>query len=158
RLEALEAPARELCELVAVLDRPASGALLERCRARDPHTPRWLDALVRHGVLIRTEVEGQELLALSDPGASRVIRGELEPGRRRALHAAVAEALGAKRRRASNALEVAHHLRSAGEAAAAWPLFVQAARRAARDGKPTEVLEICERAEEVRAAGEAALP
>ncbi|MEZ4234984.1 MAG: YhjD/YihY/BrkB family envelope integrity protein [Myxococcota bacterium] len=156
-LAALEPAARDLCELLAVLDRPAAPALLERCRPHDPDAAKRIDQLVKQRLLLRTTQEGEpEEVWLADPCTARVVRAGLPPGRLRALHAALAEALGARRRR-TNALEVARHLTAAGEAASAFPLYVQAAKRAAREGRFAEVLDVCEAAEQVREAGQAAL-
>ena len=69
------------------------------------------------------------------------MRSGLDPERRRALHGLLARALTARRR--ANALEVAVHLQAAGDLAAAWPTYVRAAKRAARDGRYSEVIEIC---------------
>lgn len=156
QLGALDPASRELCELLAILDRPGAPGLLERSRRGDPDAARRIDALVKQRVLVRTEVESQEEVGLADPCMARVIRSGLAPERAAELHAAIAEALGARRRRA-NALEVARHLRAAGDEGAAYPLYVQAARRAAREGRFAEVLDICDAADAVRDAGEAAL-
>jgi eukaryotic-like serine/threonine-protein kinase len=156
-LDALDPAARELCELLAVLDRPGAPALLERCCPDDPDTAKRIDQLVKQRVLLRTSLDGdQEEVWLADPCTARVVRTRLRPPRLRVLHAALADALGARKRR-SNALEVARHLKAAGDAAGAFPLYVQAARRAAREGRFAEVLDICDAADQVRAQGEAGL-
>ncbi len=151
QLDDLEAGAREVCELLAVLGRPASAALLERARPGRTDTGRFVDLLVDEGLLIRQRTEEQEAVSWRDPGAARVVRAELGPDRRKVLHAAVADALGAKKRRAHNALEIATHLEAAGDDLQALPLYVQAARRVAREGRPVEVLDICEAGERTAA-------
>ncbi|MEQ1503399.1 MAG: serine/threonine-protein kinase [Myxococcota bacterium] len=166
RIDELDGASRELCELLAVLDRPAAPGLLERCRGDDPDTGRRIDGLVSQRILSsripRSTAGGwiadetQEEVQLADPCAARVIRSELPPDRSRTLHGAVAQALAARKRRA-NALEVARHLRASGDEGAAYPLYVQAARRAAREARFGEVLDICDAADEVRELGEGAV-
>jgi tetratricopeptide (TPR) repeat protein len=151
QLDDLEPGARDVCELLAVLGRPASAALLERGRGGATDTPRHVDHLVDLGLLVRQSAEEQEVVGWRDPGAARVVRAELAPDRRRALHAAIADALGAKKRRTHNAFEVASHLEAAGEHVQALPLYVQAARRVAREGRPVEVLDVCEAGERTAA-------
>ncbi|MEQ1565901.1 MAG: protein kinase [Myxococcota bacterium] len=158
----LDPAGRELVEVLALLDRPASAALLERCRATDgprspADVPRKIDHLIDHQVLRRTEIDADEQVTLRDPCAARVVRSTLDARRKQELHARIATALSARKRRA-NALEVARHLKAAGDDAAAYPLYIQAARRAAREGRFGEVIETCDAAEAVREAGEAALP
>lgn len=157
KLKGLDAGAREVVELLALLDRPAASALLERCSSDPMRMPRRLDALVRHEVLLRTTVDAKELLRLAHPCAARVVRNGLSEQRARERHAAIATALGARRRRA-NALEVGRHKQAAGDAAGALPLYVQAARRAARAGLFGEVLDITDRAASIREEAEATLP
>jgi len=152
----LDPEQRDVCELLAVLDRPASTGLLERCRPHDSDTPRVLDALVRLGIMSRTAVDAREVVTLVDPYTARVLRSELSPERRRDIHHAIGKALAARRRRSSGE-EVAFHLRMAGDHAGAYPLYVQAARRVARDGRFAEVIDLCSVADELRAAGEAEL-
>ncbi len=151
QLDDLEPGAREVCELLAVLGRPASVALLERGRSGSADTSRHVDHLLAADILVRRTSGDQEAMGWRDPGAARVVRAELAPERRRALHAAVADALGARKRRTHNALEVATHLDAAGESAQALPLYVQAARRVAREGRPVEVLDVTEAGERAAA-------
>ncbi|HHO52585.1 MAG TPA: hypothetical protein ENK18_17375 [Deltaproteobacteria bacterium] len=156
-IEALDPRPREIIQLMSLLDRPASAALIEGCRPDDPATPRLLDELVRQRLLSRATVEHQEVLSLHDPCAARIVRSGLQPEQRQRLHGALASALIARRRRA-NALEIARHLQEAGDLAAAWPTYIQAARRAARDGRFSEVLEICSAAAEIAPGAAAGLP
>src|SRR5690606_3171634 len=79
RVEQLEPEDRELCELLALIDRPTSTSLLERCRSFDAGTQRRLDGLVKAQMLARVLSEDSghehddELLRLADPYAARVI-------------------------------------------------------------------------------------
>jgi tetratricopeptide (TPR) repeat protein len=161
KLQALEPEDRELCEVLALIDRPSAPALLERCRAlsqtsREADTQRRIDGLVKARVLARTHEEEQEQVRLADPYAARVIRATLRPEAKRRLHGVIAQALASRKRR-EGALEVATHLRAAGDDAGAYPLYVQAARRVAREGRFGEVLDICDAAEQVRAKAETLL-
>jgi tetratricopeptide (TPR) repeat protein len=160
RVDALDAPCRDLAELLALLDRPASEALLQRCVAGDPDAslgaPERIEAMVQRGVLARQTVDTQEVLAFAHPCGARVVRGTLDGHRKRHHHGRIARALRARRRRA-NALEVAHHRRLSGDVEGAYPLYVQAARRAAREGRFGEVLEICRQGQRLRAAAERSL-
>ncbi|MEN0065761.1 MAG: protein kinase [Myxococcota bacterium] len=141
---------REIVQLLALLDRPGSAALVERCFPNDRTIARSVDDLVGTGVLSRTMEEQQELVALADPCAPRVVRRLISPEVKPGLHLRLAQALQARRRR-SNALEVAHHLRAAGQVGEAWPRYIEAARRSAREGLYSEVIEICRHAEEIEA-------
>lgn len=160
RIEALDPASRDLCELLALLDRAASEGLLQRCVAGDPDAalavPGRLDMLVQSGVLVRQAAETAELLAFRHPCAARVVRGMLDGHGKRHQHGRIARALRARRRR-SNALEIAHHRRLSGDLEGAYPLYVQAARRAAREGRHNEVLEICRRGQALRSAAERSL-
>lgn len=151
-LDDLEPGAREVGELLAVVGRPVSVGLLERGREGAADTLRHVDHLVALGLFQRGApsapgAEDQEVVSWRDPGASRVVRAELAPERKQQLHAAVAVALGARKRRTHNALEIATHLEAAGDDDGALPLYVQAARRVAREGRALEVLDICEAGE-----------
>ncbi|MEO0605582.1 MAG: tetratricopeptide repeat protein, partial [Myxococcota bacterium] len=139
---------REIVQLLALLDRPAHAALIERCFPDDPTIARAIDDLVGIGLLARETHEQQELVSLADPCAPRVVRSLVAPPDKPGLHLRLAQSLQARRRR-TNALEVAHHLREAGRVAEAWPRYVQAARRAAREGLYSEVIEICRFAEAI---------
>ena len=149
QLDSLDGVGAEITQFLAILERAASSALLEKCASSHQNVPRLLDTLVKHEVLVRTTDEERELLQLSHPCAARVIRSRVSDEVLKARHRAVADALSARRRRAS-ALEIATHRQAGGQIAAAYPLYVQAARRAARSGAFSEVLDITARAEKLR--------
>ncbi len=173
-IDGLTPDALEVVRLLALLDRPASSAILGRCSGDPLEVGRVLDTLTRLGILV-TEVDEpntptgalgrrealretiREEYSFCDPSAARVIRNALDPETRRGLHHRIATALSARRRRAV-AKEVAHHLAAAGQHAEAYPLFISAARRAARNGTPNDVLALCQRAESLRADVEPGLP
>src|SRR5690606_19730000 len=121
----------------------------------DPTVPALLEELIRRDVLVRSVSEAGEELRLAHPCAASVLRRSMAEPVARARHRAVADALSSRRR--SSPFEVATHRERAGEPAAAYPLYLQAARRAARQGAHADVLEMCRRAEAVREAAEPAL-
>jgi tetratricopeptide (TPR) repeat protein len=148
RLAELDDEAAEVLELLAVLGRPSTSALLERC-STNRHVARLIDRLVRSNLLRRTEREHQEVLQFSHPCAARVIRNRLPKPRRVMRHRALADGLEGLRRRSAS-LEIATHSMKSGDLLRAYPLFIRAARRAAREGRYGEVLEICGRAQAIR--------
>ncbi|MEZ4316865.1 MAG: protein kinase [Myxococcota bacterium] len=156
-LATLTPEALELVQLLALLDRAAGASLLGRCTGDPLEAGRILDELARRGILVSETDETNERFAFGDPSTARVVRNGLDPELRRDLHSRIASTLSARRRRAV-ASEVAHHLAEAGQPAEAYPLFVAAARRAARNGTDVEVLDLCARAEALRAEAEATLP
>lgn len=172
RFAALDPASRALLELVAIVDPPAPLALIDRCardlpeiRAAtpsdaprgllDPTVPALLEELIRRDVLVRTASEAGEELRFAHPCAASVVRRSMAEEVARARHRAVADALASRRR--SSPAEVATHRERAGDPAAAYPLYLQAARRAARQGAHAEVLDLCRRAEAVREAAEPVL-
>jgi len=156
RLQPLDPRSRELVDLMALLDRPAASGVVERFRPDDPHTPRRLDGLVDRRIVTREQSEQQEVLALADACTARVARAALSKADRQVLHGRLAKALLVRRRRA-NALEIAKHLSAAGDPEAAFPLYVKAARRTAREGRYSEVIEICNRADVAQVGAEGQL-
>jgi len=159
-LASLDTPDRDLVELLALLDRPASEALMQRCVAGDPdavaEVSGRLERLVSTGLLVRQADEAQEQIAMAHPCGPRVVRKEMDGHRRRHHHGQIARALRARRRRA-NALEIAYHRRMSGDLEGAYPQYVQAARRAARDGRHGDVLDICTQGHALRARAERTL-
>lgn len=149
-LATLDPLQRELVDVLALLDRPASAALLERCVSDATAAARALDALVHQGMLRRHADEAQETLEFAHPSAAGVVREAVDPATRKQRHAAIARALSSRRRRDA-AREVATHLMHAGDLAAAYPMFVRAARRAARAGLFLDVLDCCHLGEQIRA-------
>lgn len=157
RLAELVGGDRALLDLLAVIGRPAGAALLGRCTGEGPATAGVLEDLASDGWLELLDDEAGERFVFADPIAARVLRASLPPERRRALHGKVAEALGGRRRRRTGNAEVAGHLAAAGRGAEAYPMFVAAARRVARQGSALEVLDVCARAEALREAVEETL-
>lgn len=158
RIRELDPHERLLVELLSVVDGTAPTALLERCAPNTPDLPRVLDRLVQREILVPgTHDAHQEISQFAQPCLARVVRKRLDTETRRARHRAVADALTAWRRRASP-LEIARHRELSGDPAAAYPLYVTAARRAARHQAHGDVLDIATRAEALRPLVEPILP
>ncbi len=155
-LSELDALQRELVDVLALLERPASAGLLERCAAQAASAARALDGLVRRGVLRREAHEAQETLSFTHPCAGGVYRDAMPKDVAQRLHGTIARALSSHRRRDA-ATEIARHLLAAGAHAEAYPMFVRAARRAARTGLFLEVLQTCAQARSIRDTAEPAL-
>lgn len=142
-----------LAEVLAVLGRPGEIRLLVAvadCPASS------VDLLTEARLTHRHTTPDADTLGLALPWARDVIAGRLSPTRRRALHLAIAQLLGSRRRRAA-AEEVAHHFEAAGSPERAWPLFLRAARNAARNKDSGKVLSLSQRARRVEGAGMAAV-
>jgi tetratricopeptide (TPR) repeat protein len=142
-LDALDPDAREVIELLAVIGRSATPTLLARCvGGRD------LSAAIREvsqtGLVRAAEEEGVEVLILTHPALAVLAKEALDTASIRKRHAAVANALLARRRR-SDAQEVAEHLLAAGQTAEALPQLVAAARRCARNDEHLQVIQIARR-------------
>jgi len=157
QLSHLHLLSRELLDVLSLLGRPASTSLLERCASDPAAAARALDELVEIGLLRRASTDTEEMLNLAHPCASTVIEEGLEEEQRRERHAVIAHALSSRHRRDA-AREVATHLMHAGNLLAAYPMFVRAARRAARAALFFDVLEICRTAERVQPGAESELP
>jgi tetratricopeptide (TPR) repeat protein len=157
RLERVRTSERRLLDLLAVVDRPAGAALFGRLTGDPSGTARTLDELVGERWLTLIEDDTTERFAFANPITARVLRRALGPEALRELHGRVADALGGRRRRAAG-LEVGRHLDAAGRHAEAYPMYVRAARKAARKGTMSEVLDICARAEGIRPLVEPDLP
>ncbi|NCG20613.1 MAG: protein kinase [Rhodobacterales bacterium] len=147
-LDTVAPAAIELMTALALLDRPATSALLTRCVSLDHDAQAILDDLCRRGLLNRT-LDSREMLQFSHPCAARVTRSRIAAPTLQERHSAIADALSVRRRRQS-ALEIAEHRRDAGEDARALPLFLQAAKAAVRKGKTQQVLSITAAAEDIR--------
>jgi serine/threonine-protein kinase len=156
QLSRLDQLSRELVEVLSLLGRPASASLLERCASDPAAAARALDRLVDAALLRRVSTDADETLELTHPRASAVIVEALGEDEKRTRHAVIAKALSSRHRRDA-AREVAMHLMHAGEFVAAYPMFVRAARRAARAGLFFDVLEICRTAERVQPGAESGM-
>ena len=149
QIEGLDGYGTEVIQLIAVLERPGSTSLIEKCCGPKTDVPRIVDTLVKHEMLVRTVNETREQLHLAHPCAARVIRSRVSPADLAERHRAIADALSTRRRR-DTALEIATHRQRGGQPELAYPLYIQAARRSARAGAYSEVLEITARAEILR--------
>jgi tetratricopeptide (TPR) repeat protein len=156
RIKRLTMHERAMVEALAVLGVEAERSLVEGLS--DAQSP------AGESELIEVRVEPlHEVLRLRQPELRDVILALIEPSRRAVLHERAARALLARhqRRRASIAAVAAEHLTLAGRDAEAWPLWVTAAQRAARQGDMKEALAAAQRAvtqSERADEGERALP
>jgi len=145
RLNILDTVERNLLELLSVLDGEASTDLLsEMNRFRRV----GLEKLTRTGV-VSTRLEGlHEIVSITSLQLKQYTYDKLDDDHKVTLHREVAEGLLAHnpRRVGSIAEVVANHLLKADDAAQAWPLLVQAARRAARKNEHDSVRMLCEKA------------
>ncbi len=148
QLAGLDEAQMHLVRTMAVLARPGTPALLQRA-AGDDDVGRRIDTLVRSGLLRRNTDGEQEVVALAHPATASVVYRSIDRDERRRVHAAIARALGVRRRRAP-ALEIAQHLLKAGDPLQAYRQFVAAARASARNQRHREVLDICGRAISIR--------
>lgn len=151
RMNALDRASAELANLLALIDRPASATLLGRCASLPDRVPGLLDGLERQEVVARDRTDTVDTWTLVHPCAGRVLRARMTGLVKADLHRRIADALSVRRRRA-NALEVARHLRAGGEDTRAWPLYLQAAKAAARAGKSLTVLQITDEAAALESA------
>ena len=154
RLAEVKPAGRRLLQVVAVRGGQANA---DWVHSLAPISAAQGAALTESG-LLRVRSEGLErILTLGPPRLGRVVYDALQPGQQQALHLQVAEALLARHARRPGAMApvMAEHLMRAGQGHRAWPLWVQAARRAARRRDPSQTLALATRAHE---AGEAAGP
>ncbi len=134
-------PSRALLAALAVAEgEPVSFAQLEQL---DPHTaldPEAASPLLQAGLVRRVRSRKQGIaLTLATPALAERILSLVDEGAIRSLHRRRADLLaglrGAEARRAS-------HLLAAGDENEAWPLMVEAARSALRNGTPVEAIRL----------------
>lgn len=136
----LDAPGRELLELLSLLGRPAGAALIARASDRPAMVPHALQTVAETGWVVMQEADGDHAMALTHPCAGQVVREAMDPATQALRHRALAGALGGQRRR-TGSLEAARHLVAAGDDADALPMLVAIARRALDRGDPAKALE-----------------
>lgn len=139
-LAELDEEPRELLALLALLGRPADASFLARAASRPPRVPQAIDTLVQRGWILLDAQEHDHVLSIAHPGAATIITSALSDADRRQHHATLASVLGKRRRRPSP--EAARHLAAAGHPDEALPGFVDAARRAYREGAHAEAMGI----------------
>ncbi len=157
RIAEISPTARRMLEVVAVVGGRAHTELL---RSIAPVSSAELSELASLR-LVRIEEDGLErLVVLQAPGLGRVLCESLEDSHRVALHGQVAEALLARhaRRPGAMAAVMADHLVQANQSERAWPLLVQAARRASRRRDPVKVLALTNQALEAGVLAREGLP
>ncbi|MFK7929061.1 MAG: protein kinase [Myxococcota bacterium] len=153
QLQALRTDLLHVIEVMAVVAHPVDPQLLRRITDAPGSA---IDDLVLTTLVSRTTTEQGDRVQIDMPWAAAVILQELPDGHLERLHKSVAVALGSSRRR-SDAQEVAHHYERAGELQEAWPLYLRAARNAARSRDYVRVLAACEGARRTEPEGMAAM-
>lgn len=152
-VRALEEDARELVELLALLDRPAGASFLARVASRPARVPAALDALLRAGWVRAQPHETDILLALDAPTTGAVVRASLAADVRARLHGLLGEALLGRRRRAS--FEAGRHLAAGGRLAEAVGVLLDAAAASLGGGRPQDALQALDEVGRATAALEA---
>ena len=129
RVDRLPAPARELVELLAVAGGPLDRDVVRRALATDAD-PRPALALLHARRLARPVPLGDGIAdAVGHDRIAETVLGRLAPDRRRALHLALAGALGSD----VDPRLLVHHYEHGGEVRRAAELALVAGRRAAAD-------------------------
>lgn len=160
RLAGLSGVSRTLLDAVVILDLTVDLALLASVAGLPiAEAERGLQPLLDAMLVERTEGEGGGLLRLRPDRPRDLLSGLIEPGTAEALHRAAAEALLRRCRRRPGELGplIARHLMRGGEVAAAYPLLLDAAARAARQGELDQLRPLVQQALEARPRAEAAL-
>ena len=137
RVERLTAPAQAVVRIAAVLDRPATHALLEAVATLEPDAV--MDGAreaVAHQVLV---IDASGMYAFRHALVGEAVHGDLLPGEDTALHAAIAEAIDARPDRlgdvtddATVAAELACHWKAAHELSRSLGASVRAGLAAKR--------------------------
>ncbi len=113
RIEALSPAARRLAEYAALVDGPATLALLDRVSGLDASAfADAIDELVQRRLFVERKHDGAGDYEFAHPILQALVRGELSAARERMLHAALATALEALHgaHADAHASEVARHL------------------------------------------------
>jgi serine/threonine protein kinase/tetratricopeptide (TPR) repeat protein len=145
----------ELVELAALFDRPVRTPMLFRAHSSLNEAAQAFDALIIRKLMVYVDsdegdsTDDQPLVKIANPTTSRVLRDQLERNVRVARHGAIAKALAGKRRRSAS-VELAQHLIAAELPLQAYPVLINAARRAARARNNQEVFALCEQARSIQ--------
>ncbi|MBN2800976.1 MAG: protein kinase [Deltaproteobacteria bacterium] len=143
-LAGLSADALDLLTALVLLDRAAPADTLLLCAGLGEDDRGLFDELAAVGC-VHAEGDESERCVLSNPSVGMVLREHLDPALTREVHQRIALTLGGRRRRQTNP-EVAHHLVLAGQPDQAWPIYLQAAKRALRARESIQAAEFLERA------------
>ncbi len=134
RLSSLAPRGRSLAEILSVINRPVSAALLSRSLGQDPEQiAEPLATLERlRLVLIEVPRTGAPLIDLAHSRIRQAIYNGLSEEQRRALHLAVGSAIEAANRDAIEGVveELAHHFTAAGDRERAITYLIRAAQKA----------------------------
>ncbi len=150
RLEALDAPARGLAEILAVFNRPVAAHLASRALGMDP-APTLAAGETLESLRLATvdpQPAGPPLLGLAHNRLREVIYEAVPDSRRRALHLAAGTALEEEHRTAPAVIveELAHHFSKAADHDRAARYCLQAAARAEALDNPASQVTFLHRA------------
>jgi serine/threonine-protein kinase len=160
RLSGLNGASRALLDAVVIMDLTVDLALLATVAGLPiAEAERGLQPLLDAMLVERVEEAGGALLRLRPDRPGDLLSALIEPGTAEAMHRAAAEALLRRCRRRPGELGpvIARHLMRGGEVAAAYPLLLDAAARAARQGDLDLLRPLVRQALEARPRAEAAL-
>jgi hypothetical protein len=161
RLAQLPGGARAVLDALVVIDLPVDLPLLhEIARLPLAEVERGAQDLIAAALAERVTEEGQELLRLRPDRPRDLLYSLIPSGLHEALHRAAGEALLRRARRRPGPLGavIARHLLRAGAAAEAYPLLLDAAARAARQGELDPQRQLVRLAAEARPRAEASMP
>jgi len=145
----------ELAQLLALVARPVRTPLLFRAHSSlEAAAPALENLLAMKFIAFDDSIdddstEDQPLVKLTNPTTARVLRDQLDPDERIARHGAIARALAGKRRRSAS-VELANHLLAAQLPLQAYPVLINAARRASRARNHPEVFALCNKARAIQ--------
>jgi len=160
RVDAIEPRDRAVLDALAVLDAPAEADVLVELVGLDAAEVDGCLERLRAAGLARSEQVGVLELHQLDPARPQdLLYSRMEASTRAHLHRAAAAALQRRSRRqlALVAPVIAGHLLRGGQVTEAYPLLVQAARRALRGDQLEPAARLMRLASEARAAAEPAL-
>ncbi len=149
----LDPEVRLVLEALVVLAMPGDAPTLAAVTGHPTgELERCLRLLLQQDMAVVEEAGVHSTWALHPGRPRELLYSMIESSRRDGLHRRAAEAIQrrARRRLAEIAPVVAHHLLRAGDAPAAYPLLVQAGRRALRARQPERTAALLRQAEKIR--------
>jgi tetratricopeptide (TPR) repeat protein len=161
RAQELRPELRRVLEALVVMGMPADlPTLAAVCETPAEELEGELRRLVREEMAETEDAGMHSTWALHPARPRELLYSMIESSRRDGLHRRAAATIQqrARRRLAEIAPVVAHHLLSAGDAAAAWPLLIQAARRALRARQPQRTAALLRQAEKIESQATPGLP
>jgi tetratricopeptide (TPR) repeat protein len=157
QLERLSPLAKDCLNALAILGTPAPFSLVAALVSASPLQISDALSTLASLKLVKLQGEGiQEEYLLSDSRLRQLVTELLSSDLRTSLHRLAADALARhyQRRPGLVAQSMAHHLAAAGDFAAAWPAYIDAALRALKRGDPAAARSFCQKAAELRPLAE----